>query len=247
MYKLRMMSRSLRVVGCGGTGGFVAEGLCRLLPGDFKICLQDHDVVEEHNLRRQNFHPGDLGKFKSQALAERLCRVYGREIAYSVQPFTGEATGWHFSETIIGCVDNSAARCRIAKLKTWERQGDWWIDSGNSEHSGQVLIGNSQTGYFHDGKAFCLPLPSIQLPGLLIPAKEKLDCAQRESQSPVINQAMASLVLQFVERLVQGELAWMGAYIDLESMSLSAVPAEPRTVARLLGVKESSLIRKETK
>ena len=34
----------ITVVGCGGTGGFVAEGLCRLFQGrDATIVLVDHD------------------------------------------------------------------------------------------------------------------------------------------------------------------------------------------------------------
>jgi len=33
------------VVGCGGTGGFVAEGLARILPLKYPIILQDGDTV----------------------------------------------------------------------------------------------------------------------------------------------------------------------------------------------------------
>ena len=66
----------ITVVGCGGTGGFVAEGLCRLFTGrEATIVLVDHDRVEPHNLLRQNFHAEDVGKFKSQALADRLARL----------------------------------------------------------------------------------------------------------------------------------------------------------------------------
>ena len=78
----------ITVVGCGGTGGFVAEGLCRLFQGrEATIALVDHDRVEPHNLLRQNFYAEDVGKFKSQALADRLARAYGRPIGYSVYPF----------------------------------------------------------------------------------------------------------------------------------------------------------------
>ena len=67
----------ITVVGCGGTGGFVAEGLCRLFQGrDATIVLVDHDRVESHNLLRQNFYAADVGKFKSQALADRLASTY---------------------------------------------------------------------------------------------------------------------------------------------------------------------------
>ena len=48
------------------TGGYVAEGLCRLFQGrEAAIVLVDHDRVEPHNLLRQNFYPEDVGRFKS--------------------------------------------------------------------------------------------------------------------------------------------------------------------------------------
>ena len=62
------------MVGCGGTGGFVAEGLCRLFQGrDATIVLVDHDRVEPHNLLQPEFLSRMMsGQFKSQALADRL-------------------------------------------------------------------------------------------------------------------------------------------------------------------------------
>ena len=69
----------ITVVGCGGTGGFVAEGLCRLFQGrEATIVLVDHDRVEPHNLLRQNFYAGDVGQFKSKALADRLAKSLQR-------------------------------------------------------------------------------------------------------------------------------------------------------------------------
>ncbi len=99
------------VVGCGGTGGFVAEGLARLLPKNIRLNLIDHDRVEDRNLRRQNFYPEDLDKFKSEVLAERLARKYGRPIAYSILPFSHQVTGRdNYQSTLyIGCVDNPNA------------------------------------------------------------------------------------------------------------------------------------------
>ena len=70
----------ITIVGAGGTGGFVAEGICRLFQGrDASIVLVDHDRVEPHNLLRQNFYENDVGKFKSQVLAERLSAAFGRD------------------------------------------------------------------------------------------------------------------------------------------------------------------------
>ena len=249
------------VVGCGGTGSFVAEGLCRLLKSERTLLLIDHDRVEPHNLLRQNFYDEDLGKFKSQALAERLARKYGRRVGYSVYPFdpdiVGEGLGGGMYTKVvhglvIGCVDNPAARREIAKSTNL---GSWWLDSGNSRDSGQVLIGDvnnvdSLKGAFvkETMEVIHLPLPSMQLPSILAPParmrRKDPDCAEAivaDEQSPVINQAMATLVLEFVHRFLEGTLTWMAAYIDLDAGTLQTVPTEPVTIARMFSVKVDTL------
>jgi len=259
---------SIIVVGCGGTGGFVAEGLCRLLIGsDIPIILIDHDRVEPHNLIRQHFYAGDVGKFKSQALAERLSRQFGRRIGYSVYPYMHDLIGNDYGGglkrpaiqgIIVGCVDNVEARRVIGKTLQY---GNWWLDAGNGFSSGQVLLGNTRSMDYLVGafieeihEVIHLPIPSWQLPSLLIPPTRKeadsKDCAEAvadEEQGPVINQAMATLVLEFLYRMLKGKLTWMGAYIDLEAGTLQTVPAEPEIVARMCGVKPQTLISKKRK
>ena len=262
------MNSRILVVGCGGTGGFVAEGLCQLLiNSDVPLLLIDHDRVEPHNLIRQHFFSGDVGKFKSQALAERLSRQYGRPIAYSVYPYTydllsedlgGGLRSFASQGIIIGCVDNVAARRSIAEKWGY---GNWWIDAGNGYSSGQVLIGNTSVVEQLEGcfdkenlEVVALPLPILQLPSLLAPptiqVKDTRDCAEAvtaEEQSPVINQAMATLVLEFMYRLLQGTLPWMGVYLDMEAGTMQTVPADPVVVARMLGVKVDTLILHNSK
>lgn len=229
------------------------------------LILVDPDRVEPRNLVRQQFFPGDLGKFKSQALAERLSRQYGRPVAYSVYPYMHDMVYKDLGSglvtqaaqgLIISCVDNAAARRSIAENMLGM---NWWLDAGNGFSSGQVLIGNADNmmyleGCFKEkyGEVIALPLPSTQEPSLLIPvAKPAVDdpsCADAvasDEQSPVINQAMATLVLQFVYLLVKAELTWMGAYLDLELGTLQMVPADPVVVARLLSVKVDTLIDKK--
>jgi len=256
------------LVGCGGTGSFVAEGLCRLLIGNkTPLILIDPDRVEPHNLGRQQFFAGDVGKFKSQALAERLSRQYGRTIAYSVYPYMDDLIykdyggGLHTRAAqgiIVGCVDNPAARRSIAESMHF---GNWWLDAGNGYSSGQVLIGNApDVGYlkkcFHEepGEVYALPIPSLQLPSLLAPEakpdKDNKDCAEAvvaDEQSPVINQAMATMVLEFMHLILEGNLTWMGAYLDLEAGTRQTVPADPLIVARMLGVKVDTLLEKKSK
>ena len=131
-------------------GGFVAEGLCRLFQGrDATIVLVDHDRVEPHNLLRQNFYAEDVGRFKSQALADRSAAAYTRPVGYSVYPFREENCRYaglsHHDGLVIGGADNAAARRATAECLP----GDpcrWLIDAGNDTNWGHVLVGNIATG-----------------------------------------------------------------------------------------------------
>ena len=167
----------ITVVGCGGTGGFVAEGLCRLFQGrEATIVLVDHDRVEPHNLLRQNFYSEDVGKFKSQALADRLARAYRRPVGYSVYPFREEDSSpyghrypglpTHGSGLLIGCADNAAARRAMAECLPGDPRR-WLIDAGNDTNWGQVLVGNVADEVTWDEAAFTgetchlLPAPTL--------------------------------------------------------------------------------------
>ena len=186
----------ITVVGCGGTGGFVAEGLCRLFIGrEATIVLVDHDRVEPHNLLRQNFYAEDVGEFKSHALADRLARAYRRPIGYSVYPFREGDPGSYGHRypglprygncLVIGCTDNAAARRAMAECLRGGR-GQWLIDAGNGANWGQVLVGNVADPSHRYESAFdgetcnLLPAPTLQRPDLLTTVPDTapdVDCA----------------------------------------------------------------------
>ncbi len=249
---------TVTVVGCGGTGAFVANDLCRLLPLYARLVLVDHDRVEERNLSRQDFLAGELGQFKSEALANRLARRYERAIAYSISPIA--VTQIHYPGLIIGCVDNGPARRdiaqRLSKRKSlgWvggfssqvprEMQRDpqletelWWVDAGNGENYGQILIGNVEGYAFSDGVCYGLPMPTIQRPDLLAEVPQRADCAEIAEQGPTINQTIAALVVEVVRKLIGGSCSWMQLYIDMESGTLRPVLATPEAVERIAGKK----------
>lgn len=255
VYKLRPAPQWARaindftVVGCGGTGGFVAEGLCRLLYGSAhtQITLVDFDTVEPRNLLRQNFYPGEVGMFKAEALALRLSRQYGRVIHHLNSPFVPAHAN---AGILIGCVDNALARQAIATSNP-----TWWIEAGNGHNWGQVLIGNRdvrglEESFDKEGVCYSLPKPSVQMPELLVPMNGDLgsDCAEaviEGDQSPTINQAMANLVLEFVRKLMAGQLTWMQAYIDLDHGVMRTVPARPDIVHEMTKIPTNKLLRKE--
>ena len=246
----------ITVVGCGGTGGFVAEGLCRLFQGrQATIVLVDHDRVEPHNLLRQNFYAEDVGRFKSQALADRLARAYRRPVGYSVYAFREEDSrpdGGRYpglpsygNSLLIGCADNAAARRAMAESLPGDPRR-WLIDSGNDTNWGQVLIGNVADRDFGDEQAFAgetchlLPAPTVQRPDLLTAVSTTppdVDCAAAldlTDQDPTINQMMASLVLQVVRRMAAGTCPFMGLYLDMEQGTVTPTYATPETVARVV-------------
>ena len=234
------------VVGCGGTGGFVAEGLARMLSPRINLVLIDMDVVEERNLNRQSFTMADVGLFKSEALAKRLAGKYQRPVQYSMLP-VGAAT--LPSGIVVGCLDNGPGRQAIADhLNKFQ----WWVDSGNDRNYGQVLIGNSRVEELRPAfiGSLCtkLPLPIIQQPALLAQVPRQRSCTEAvamDDQSPTINQAMAALVLEVVRRIIEGTCPWEALYLDLEAGTLAPTMATPEGVSRQTGIKVAKLIQKE--
>jgi PRTRC genetic system ThiF family protein len=250
----RHQALKVGVVGCGGTGGFVAEGLCRLLDEEIVIILVDHDTVEERNLVRQNFFRDELGLSKSEALSRRLCEKYNRRIGYLTSPISMIDL---MPEIIIGCVDNGMARRDIAAKATtkWQPntgiQKGWWIDAGNDTNFGQVLIGNAPVNHLKhafetkDQVCYALPLPTEQRPELLLelprPAPACAEAVARDEQSATINQVMGALVLEVVRRILNGSCSWMQLSVDMDNGTMNPTLATPENVATILKVKARGL------
>ena len=237
---------AITVIGCGGTGGFVADGLGRMLPQAIDLVLVDMDTVEERNLNRQSFTTANVGLFKSEALAKRLAGKYQRPVQYSVLPV---GVGDLPRGIVVGCVDNGPARHAIAEHL---HDGQWWVDSGNGPNFGQILIGNSKTEKLRPSfiADLCcrLPLPTIQQPAILAQTPRQRSCTEAvaaDDQSPTINQAMAALVLEVVRRILEGTCPWMQLYLDLDAGTLTPTMATPEVVSRLTGIRPSRLIEKE--
>ena len=162
------MDRPVKVVmlGAGGTGGYVAPYLFRLLhmldrPARFIIC--DGDIVERKNLDRQNFVEADLGENKARVLSERYSAVLGMKTEYVpnfietlpalmalLEPGEWESEDYprkkiHEMVILLGCVDNNRTRqlCHEAIKKSLDLI---YIDSGNGSYTGQVVCGVRKNG-----------------------------------------------------------------------------------------------------
>lgn len=266
---------NITIVGCGGTGAYLAEGLCRILnPFSNRLILVDFDRVENRNLSRQDFFREDLGKFKSEVIAHRLSRLYDRPVAYAVSPV--QLAQICYPGIIIGCVDDGKGRGAIAKRLSDHssltmvggysravpmsmqhgpevRTNLWWVDAGNGANFGQILIGNA--GFRQLSECFnpetglfrALPYPTIQCPDLLAQAAPVIepDCAEIAEQEPAINRAIASLVVEVVRRLINGSCSWMQLWLDLDAGTLTPVLATPENVQKITKGKVKNLIEEE--
>ena len=140
---LPMQFPYLTLVGIGGTGSYLAQGVAKMAAGyklDTLITLVDPDTVEEKNCARQNFLYDEIGENKALALAYRLNQQYGlaiRGVNQSDAVFLGHKRSQeHYSELIVTCVDNIKTR------KAYQNSGPW-LDLGNGVTSGQAIYGNT--------------------------------------------------------------------------------------------------------
>ncbi len=72
--QVRLLESTVAIVGCGGLGGWVVEGLARMGVGH--LIIIDGDAFAENNLNRQALcTEANLGQLKTEAARERVARV----------------------------------------------------------------------------------------------------------------------------------------------------------------------------
>lgn len=241
----------IMLVGVGGTGSTLALFLAGLMfharqKGiQVDLTLIDHDLVEMKNCGRQavSLQAAQLGDVPKVAdLALRLNAAYGLGIeAWPVQYEAGLARDWFqhghdHAHLIIGCVDNHWGRREIAKTVTAYDGRIWAIDSGNEQHSGQILIGNltdcSQIRLDKLGLCSGLPSPYIQEPDLLEPAPETDLCScagmgdgtsLTETQGVMVNRMAATIAAQYTAVFVlQRQIVHLSSCFNLDPPTLTS-------------------------
>ena len=229
------------VVGCGGTGSFLVQLLCRVLQHLIhqgkrsSLVLVDPDQVEVKNLTRQCFCQAEVGLNKAEALAARYGMAFGLPIRAIAQPFRSNmiARNYNTLTVLMGCVDNAKARASLAKALEFNYDCSprvWWIDGGNGDRFGQVLVGSSLSNVpkdyeFSELGCIWLPAPSVQAPELLISRPEehsdnRLSCAELamlNAQGLMVNPQTAVLMAEVALELVSGCLKRFAVCFDQTS------------------------------
>lgn len=252
----------LILVGCGGTGSWLAPHLVRVAKTlrernrKVEVVFIDPDHIELANLGRQNFCAAEIDHNKAKTLARRYGLAWGVPINALDRPFSSKCLPsgyWRDLVIIIGCVDNAAARSGIHQIlenNTRDLPGIWWLDCGNLNDAGQILLGSS-IHQPQDDEMFppelikvCarIPSPSVQHPELLEPLPEEssshnLSCEDlmiANAQSLMINQKVAAEAADYLLRLtITGDLRRFATYLDLPSGSATSRYITPTEIGKV--------------
>ena len=251
------------VVGAGGTGSALLPRLMQLHhamlalghPGGLHVMVFDDDTVSDANIGRQGFFPSDVGQHKATVIINRLNMAWGTR--WQGIPQRINKSDRVSADIIIGCVDTRKARAAIIGSMTGETS--YYLDCGNSENQGQVVLG--QLGNAIAMKKWNrLPTVADLFPEAVNPELDKKDdapsCSVAEAlrkQSLVVNMSMATAAFNLLWTLFrEGKLNYSGQFINLQSgMSMPIkmdtdvwaklgyiAPRVPQYILRKLNVKK---------
>lgn len=225
---------SILVVGAGGTGSLLATDLAKLQValeerghlGGMQVTVADGDTVSEANVARQSFYAPDVGHNKADILVNRINTCFGLNWRSHPQFLTEAGVGAH--HIVISCVDSKKARRTV--LKSFGRNCPWyWLDMGNKEHTGQIVLGEPLRPNQTDWE-MRLPTVTELYPAILDETAEEDNapsCSLAEAlekQGLFINRAMAMYGLQMIEHLIRyGSIEYSAVFVDLKRAKTSSL------------------------
>lgn len=162
----KLKGAHVAVIGCGGTGGYVAELLIRLGVG--KITAVDGDVFDETNLNRQLFCTAEtIGKSKAQAVLKRAELI---DPSVEVIAVSENITERNAADILSGCdavidaLDSFAARKLVfeacVKLDIpmiFGAVGPWRVQVGVLKPSSRYLEGAVSPDFHGDSMLSFVP------------------------------------------------------------------------------------------
>lgn len=214
------------LLGVGGTGGEMLDGLTRIHHGllafdhpGIHVTAVDPDTVSQSNIGRQRFSPVDVDQSKALTLIHRANLFYGLNWQAHCAFADAESIGESVPDVLITCVDRATVRHNIGEYFADSDYPTLWLDMGNGQHNGQVVLGHLG-GY---------PDVPLRLPNIfdLYPELVAVDddaapsCSMAEalaSQDLFINRIMADNAATLLWNLIrQGSISHHGMAIDLNN------------------------------
>lgn len=100
------------ILGCGSVGSVLATSLVRL--GLRNFVLYDFDKVEAHNIANQAFRDADIGRLKTEALADLMAEI-NPEVRHTVTIHSEKYEKQPLKGYVFLCIDNIDIRRDICK------------------------------------------------------------------------------------------------------------------------------------
>ena len=235
---------TINLIGAGGTGSQVLSGLARLHqallainhPG-IHVYVWDDDVVTDANVGRQLFSPADIGMNKALCLVTRINRFFGYEWEGRAELYQPNCDNANIT---ISCVDSVQSRLLINKAFVDKRgfsrlepmkKPYYWMDFGNMQKTGQVVIGTVLSIVQPKKSQYQLvaSLPTV------VKKFKQLKKVKEEDQGPscslaealhkqdlYINSTLANLGLNLLWRLFKdAHLTIQGCFLNLDTMTVN--------------------------
>lgn len=264
---------NLVLVGCGGTGSHLASGLgalaCELRErgastgSAVALTFVDPDRVEPKNVGRQLFTRADIGRNKAHALAERIAAAYGVPVTVFDTPAQelDIAFAKNALNLIIGAVDNHSAR-RVLHDSVAGADGKlFWLDAGNENHSGQIVLGNvvDARKFKHSvemGMLGALPAASLVYPEIIKAPKRpnghaarNASCAELTAageQSLMINRLVAAWALSLLyDFLLARDVKYFALAFNAQTGGTRTYPLDLPTLCEVTGLRANELNGKQ--
>ena len=241
------------VAGAGGTGYQVITSLARMSvalqalghPG-LHLTAFDPDTVTEANIGRQLFSETELGLNKATALVTRVNSFFGyaweaRECRYPIITKEGDKSV-PLANIIITCTDNTRSRLDLWRfLKKYreyknndEKAPIYWMDFGNAQTTGQVMVGNIRSKISQPASSEYLPMPRMNV----ITEEVSYSTIREEDSGPscslaealrkqdlFINSMLAQIGCDILWRMFrEGRTFYRGAYLNLDTLRVNPIP-----------------------
>lgn len=235
-------SVTVDLIGAGGTGSQMLQSLTRIDYALFKlghpglhVRVFDDDIVTDANIGRQLFSPSDIGRNKAEVLVTRANDFLGNDWE-AVPRLYGYGEG-SCANITISCVDNVQSRIEIGKHvrccknSSYDQEHPYyWMDFGNAEHTGQVIIGTigkvSQPKCDHETVE---KLPCVDEVFDLKKVKDEdsgQSCSLAEAltkQDLFVNSMLCQVGSAILWKVFKGMTTTRGAYVNVDTMQVSPI------------------------
>jgi len=244
---------TVNLIGAGGTGSQVLTCLGRLdvtlralgHPGLF-VTVYDPDEVTESNIGRQLFSYSDLGINKAVCQISRINNFFGSNWKAMPNIFPIQAKNAkeeNVANITITCTDNIKSRLDMWNfLKTVRNIGNYtdyktslyWMDFGNAQTTGQVVMGTVQKKIPQPKSEQYKTVKSLKVITQLVKYSSVKEndsgpsCSLAEAlqkQDLFINSTLAQLGCNILWKMFRnGMIDHCGLYMNLDTMKVNPIP-----------------------